>query len=311
MLPDRSKRYAGIDGEIQRLRLAGGLQIALTGFLLVLVLALVFPRRALIDELYAQNTVDDLSLSYIQNLYRSDTRNADAALLLARTQARSMAVQDIEELTLPILDAGSASQRELAAGLLLDAYQDALLSARDPRVRAHWTKQLEALLRSELEHPLAPALAQRMATAAFAAHLFDLGDQLATVSDKETSSPGIAPNERLGQLGDRALDQAQFTQAADYFFEARARAIARNDARRLFQRGVDALMRGNLYAEAMQAAERNLGDLKDDPATLRYMIGRARAAAAPDLAARYARRLVLGSKAELLPQNSAAAKGQP
>ena len=71
MLPHRSKRYAGIDGEIPRLKLATGWQLLLIGFMVVTLLAVVFPRKELVAKLYEQETLDELTLSYIQNLYLS------------------------------------------------------------------------------------------------------------------------------------------------------------------------------------------------------------------------------------------------
>ena len=96
MTPDRSKRYAGIDGEIPRLRLATNGQLLLIALLVVALLAMIFPRKQLVEKLYAQQSLDPLTLSYIQNLYQTDAHNADVAILLARAQQDDLQIGTLE-----------------------------------------------------------------------------------------------------------------------------------------------------------------------------------------------------------------------
>jgi len=60
----------------------------------------------------------------------------------------------------------------------------------------------------------------------------------------------------------------------------------------LLREGVGALMQASLFPQAMQAADRELGNLADDPDTLRYLARTALAAGDPPRAVGYARRLV-------------------
>ncbi len=89
----------------------------------------------------------------------------------------------------------------------------------------------------------------------------------------------------------RSLGLGHYRLAADLYFLAR-RGAERTEARRLYARGVGALMASSRFTEAMDEAERHLGDLKNDSETLRFLIRTARAANDNARAAEYARRLV-------------------
>jgi hypothetical protein len=73
-----------------------------------------------------------------------------------------------------------------------------------------------------------------------------------------------------------------------------ARDIAKSppDARRFFQTGVKTLMAASQYSQALEMAKLKLGDLSNDPQTLRFLSHTALAAGDPVAAAVYARKLV-------------------
>lgn len=106
MLLDRSKRYAGVDDEIPRLALSSTWQLLVIALLIVALLVLIFPRKALIASLYEQEVLDELTLSYIQNLYRAEPGNADVAILLAKSQQFELAVVDLESMLSPFISGG-------------------------------------------------------------------------------------------------------------------------------------------------------------------------------------------------------------
>jgi hypothetical protein len=64
------------------------------------------------------------------------------------------------------------------------------------------------------------------------------------------------------------------------------------EARQLFQKGVGTLMAASRFQQALVAANQHLGNLENDPVTLRYLARTALAAGDPTQAADYARRLV-------------------
>jgi len=88
------------------------------------------------------------------------------------------------------------------------------------------------------------------------------------------------------------LGQGRHALAASYYLQARERADSLDQARRLFQKGIQTYMQASLFAQAMQAAQQHLGDLVNDLPTLRYLARTALAAGQPTLATSYARQLV-------------------
>lgn len=286
MLPDRSKRYAGIDGEIPRLFLASNWQLLLTALLVLALLVLIFPRQTLIEKLYEQETLDELTLSYIQNLYRAESKNADAAILLTKAQKDTLDLATMESRLLPLVDVPDERQRIQAWILLTTAYEKALAANPDGRERKRMILQMTAILQSASRASLSAPLAQFFSAAAFALDLPRLGlDLLAQVNAEQ-------PAKTLEQYGQQALGRGDYGVAAEYFLMARDRTRAPEEARRLFQKGIGALMASSRYMQAMRAAELHLGDLADDPETLRYLARTAQAAGDPVQAAIYARRLV-------------------
>lgn len=286
MLPERSKRYAGIDGEIPRLTLASNWQLALVALLVLALLVLIFPRTTLVEKLYEQETLDALTQSYVLNLYRADSKNADAAILLTKTEQDSLDLGSMEARLLPWIDAPDPRQRISAWVMLTQAYQKALTHTSDPVERKHLINQLTRILVRASREPLRPSRLRFFATAAFEANLPRLGLAFLRNLDNED------PLQTLEQRGNMALGQGDLDAAAEYFLMARDLCGDRNQARRLFQQGIGAAMAASRYQSAMRLAQTHLGDLADDPATLRYLTRTALAAAAPLLAAEYARKLV-------------------
>jgi hypothetical protein len=286
MLPDRSKRYAGIDGEIPRLVLASYWQLALVALLVLALLVLIFPRRTLVEKLYEQDVLDDLTLSYIQNMYRADAKNPDVAILLTRAQQDRLDLQTMESRLLPLLEGGNARRRMEAWLMLVNAYEKAMAAQPDARDMARLKNKLTDLLQKAVNEKLPEPLARRFASAAFALHGPRLG--LVFLAQIEPGSTVAT----LVQYGQAALGQGDYSLAAEYFLLARDQTRDRDEGRRLLRQGVDAYMAASQFKQAMLAAEQHLGDLADDPATLRYLARTALAAGAVQQAADYARQLV-------------------
>ncbi|HEY4370616.1 MAG TPA: hypothetical protein VGN52_01655 [Burkholderiales bacterium] len=293
MLPARSKRYAGLDGEIPRLRLATGWQLALIALIMLGLLAVIFPRKALIEKLLTQEQLDPLTLSYVRNLQRTDAGNLDLALLLARVQRATLGLGEIERLLDPVMANGDARQRDEALTLLIGFYQRALekdpAGARYARIR----NPLAVLLRDIRPQDVSPYLAGQMANAAFRIELPELGLAFLNRASKESSTDVLVQQAR------NSLGVGRYTLAAEYYFLARRQTHDRERARSLFHSGIDTLMQASLFKQAMTAADREIGDLDRDPETLRYLARTALAAGDPPHAVGYARRLVFAGFGEL------------
>jgi len=286
MLPARSKRYASVDGDIPRERLTSGWQLLLLVLVVLTLYYLVFPKKILVQRLYDQDRLDDLSLSYVQNIYRADTRNADVTLLLARHRAHDMDPLDLENMVRPHLHSTDLRQREIARQLLLVAFQRQLADATTPAARARLSERVAEVIRLAMSDRMSDTLAHSYAKLAYQLDLMALGSELL---GKFASALTIA---ELEQLAYEAMGRQDYAKASYYFMLARERSTDIVKVRRYYQLGVGAYMAGGLYREALATAEAQLGRLRGDMATLRYLVKLALAAGDPALAATYARQLV-------------------
>lgn len=286
MLPERSKRYAGIDGEIPRLTLASNWQLALVALLVLALLVLIFPRTTLVEKLYEQETLDALTQSYVRNLYRADSKNADAAILLTKTELETLDLKAIETRLLPWIDAPDPRQRMSSWVMLTQSYQKALAAKPAQMERKRLIDQLTKILARASRESLRPSRSRFFATVAFEANLPRLGLTFLKQVDDEDHL------QTLEHRGTIALGQGDLDAAAEYFLMARDLSSEPDQARRLFQQGINAAMAASRFTSAMQLAQAHLGDLAHDPATLRFLTRTALAAADPLRAAEYARRLV-------------------
>jgi hypothetical protein len=96
----------------------------------------------------------------------------------------------------------------------------------------------------------------------------------------------------LGQVGEVALRNKAYDQAAQAYFAAQGASSGLVDQRRYFLAALAALVSGDQVGRACAEGEKQVGDLDKDPETLRYLLGLARQASRKDLMARYARDLV-------------------
>jgi len=286
VLPDRSKRYASTEGEIPRLGLTSNWQLLLLALFMLGLLYLIYPRNALVEQLYERDTLDELSLSYIRNLYRADTRNADAAILLAKFESARIEPRQLEQMLQPYTEAPQQRQRDLARIMLLQAYERMLAASPGRQEENRIRRLLAELMQKALDDTITRSLAQQFSHLAFRLNLPHYGEQFLLRSGAGRTL------QSLEQYGHEALARGEHEIAAGYFLMARDRAEITTAARRLFQLGISAYMSGGLYRKAVRAAEQHLGTLENDLPTLRYLVKTCLAAGEPAQAARYARRLV-------------------
>jgi polysaccharide biosynthesis protein PelB len=289
MLPSRSKRFALANQEVPRLVLTTPWQLLLITGMVLSVLVTIFPRKQLLSTLYEQRTLDPLTRSYIQNLYRAETSNIDAALLLARTQEESEDISHLEDALLPATIQGTARQRQEAFTILFDAYQWQTLHAQTTVKQNTARAQLTTLLRRAGDQNLSNSTMETFVLAALELGLKATGMRMvATLNYPD-------PVNSLQALGARALANGQYTAAASCFFFAQRKAVSIPQQRQLFQRGIETYMAANLFDTALQAARQDIGNLEDDLPTLRFLARTALSAGAPSEAARYARQLVFAN----------------
>jgi len=284
MLPNRSRRFASVDGDLPRLKLAENWQLVVIALIMGGLLTVIFPHKALVEKLYNQESRDELTLSYIENLHRTEPANVDLSILLGRAQHDKLDVAATENLILPVIAAGDARQRAEARMLLLDAYQQAL--EKHPAAENDFRSRIVDLLEAERRDEVPQRLAGAFAASAFRVEQPAIGLDFLNRIAAERSV------EVLVRYAREALGTGRHALAAEYFLLARAQVKDRAAARELFKAGIDAFMAASRFRQAMQEAAGDLGDIADDPATLRYLARTALAAGDPQQAAIFAQRLV-------------------
>ena len=336
MLLPRSKRIAGIDGEIERLRLItpGGLVVAVV--MILLLFTLIFPRRALLEALHQQEQLDDLTLAYIKNLRHVTTGDDDLTILVTRVDFDRLDYATIEAKLQPIVEKNDARLRTLAERLLnkarlremrrilvdfhgepalfdqLRQHYRRIRDGRDPRLHHEaiglW---IETLLRTPQglldKDPATRNEVAELITAADA-RPDDLSRRLSLISlammagmEEEArrllaSMDSGALRQQLPKEAEKALGYGHYETAAMLHLLARELATDREKAREAFRKAIETLMEGGLHAKALATAERYLGDLAEDAPTLRFLAKTALAAGNPQRAAEYARLLVFATQ---------------
>lgn len=276
--------------EPDRERLFSPIVIGAFGLLVMLMLMLAFPRERLQERLLQGQKTDTLTIAYLEAWLRIAPDNAEVLTELTRQYLKAQRIADAERLLarLAVSSDEDAQTRSLRVRIELAETQAYALKPDDP-ARVGRLRELDRLLTVASARPWPPGELE-----AFAAKAAALGDAAlagryyARLADAEPARAG----EWLEASAKLALGARDYAAAANAFFAARGKAHGIDEERRLFLDGVEALQAGNRLNEALLAADQQLGSLARDRETLRFLTRLALAAGRPDLADRYARRLI-------------------
>ncbi len=256
-----------------RLRLISPAAILALAGLVAAALLTLYPQRELLERILQARRDDPLTLQYLVNLHREDPDNAETTLLLAGARIAQAQVADAVRLLVPLESHPDASIRRRA--LLMHAESLPAGPARAallaPRLGEPWT-------RDELR------LIARYARVS--------GDPVLRRAVFERVAAYEHDPEWFAQAAREALGEGDYRFSAELSFRARKLAVTRPLARQYFLAGVGTLQAGNLLAEAIAAAEANIGDLANDEATILAMARLGLAAGRPDVAERWMKRLL-------------------
>ncbi|TAN82732.1 MAG: tetratricopeptide repeat protein, partial [Gallionella sp.] len=251
---------------------------ALFGIALMVLapLALIYPKQTLIQEAARQRLGDPLTANYLANLLKTDPDNLELRLLLAEQNLRLGELDEISQLLAPVGALGATGQRRAAWLLELKviAIQVAGLPAGSPQ-RADMVRRQRDIL-AELAGSVLPSdTLVDLADAAIAA------DAPATARQfyRQLARLDVPQSARwFAQAARGALGQGYYELAAELYFIARHKATNPDERRDHLIAGLKALLAESRFAQAMQAADRELGALADDPETLYALAGMARSA---------------------------------
>lgn len=274
----------------ERQRLFSPAVIAVLGVLVVLTLALAFPREKLEARLLAGRNVDSLTIAYLEAWLRADPDNTEVLAELTNEYLKGQRMADAQR-TLERLarstDPG-AQQMALAIRLSIAEQRVYVLAPTDP-ARPARIAEFDALLHEAVHRKWSN---DQLVTLAQQARALNDG-VLATQFYEQlvASDPAHANRWRVADA-EVQLGAGHYQQAADAWFAAQADAPTLGERRTLFIAGLHALQSGNLLPQALDAANRHIGDLADDPETLRFLTRLAMAAGRPDVAEGYVKRLL-------------------
>ena len=266
--------------------------IALLAAMVCIALWVLFPRQDL-ERRLSETTDSALSITYLNNLLRSDPENPRLRLLLAQRQIAHGDSTDARETLQPALD---SKQPEIHRDALWALWELTYAEFQQtPQKDSARRDALRQTLRGQL-YALASEtwpLARQRRLAALAAQFNE--PALSIEINKTLASEQNDPNEAAvfyERAARDALAVSDYATGAALYLTARKVTADPQQAKLYFMAAVRALQSGNQPLAALEMAERELGVLKNDPEVLLFLTELARAAGKPDAADRYVRRLL-------------------
>jgi hypothetical protein len=287
MLLQRSKLAAAT---LERPRLIAPWLILLTAALLLVVLALIFPFKTLVERVIATNRDDPLTVSYLHNLLRTDPQNPELRLVLARRQLSAGDLGAARDTLRPVITAADIEVRGDGLWLMWQIREKEM--QRWPPGAPERTR-LVAALREELRdlgrEQLPPSIKRELADKALAYDERELA-----LRSYAALPEGMRPTGKGGTLdmARAALGEGDYRGAALIYLAERDRAATLEKKREYFLLAMRALQSGDRNREALALAEAELKELRHDRETLLFLVGLARAAGRIDLADKYMRALL-------------------
>ncbi len=280
-----------LTAQVKRVRLLPLWMIGIFGMLIGVALALAFPRESLQARLLKQEGgVNGLSIAYLEAWLRITPDDPEFLSMLAQQYVSIGQLDDAERL---IERMRAMPQPKVQRGALL-----AQIGIAEQRAYAHDPASAERRSALEAVRNLMQATKnmqwnvgelEGLATRARALEL----PALALHYYQKLAVDDTARTQYWQQtISEMALGSGNYRVAAQAMFEQQASATSLPVQRRYFIDGLRVLQSGNLLGDAMRQAETHIGDLRNDAETLRFLTRLALAANRPDLAERYARRLL-------------------
>jgi len=306
MLLQRSKLAAGT---VERPRLASPWSIALLATMLLVVLAAIYPHQALVRRVIEAPT-NELTEAYLFNLLRTDAENPRLRLVLARNQLQAGLYDRVRETLAPVLGVRDAHTRQEATWLLWQSEETRYRrlpadSPERPEVLRSLRNQLTEIAGQEWDDSFLSGIARKALALGDTRLGLSILTRLAN-RDEGQGAHWYAEAAREGLAG------GDYRAAAEFYLIAGERSATFAEQRSNFLLAMRTMQSGNRVPEALEMAERQLAQnaaLADDGEILELLVRFARAARRPDLADKYARRLLRLSLLEQLRREQLAASG--
>lgn len=303
MLIQRSRLDAAT---LERPRLIAPWVLALLTSLTLLALIAIYPFKVLVDKVVATTRGDPLTTSYLHNLLRTDPENPELRLTLARQQFAAGQLEESQRTLEPALQANNPELRQDALWL---AWRIRVREAEAPRLTGAEREQRRAALAVELRRIAGERWPDNvLIDLARNALMLNQTDLAIDLYERAAESGGRDPAWYASAAG-VALGNGEYRVAGRLFLVARERSTTLAQRRGHFLSALRALQSGNLLPDAMETAQRELGDLAQDQETLVALVELALASNRLDLADRYVRALLRLSLLEQYRRAALAAQG--
>ncbi len=275
---------------VDRPRLAPTWLILLLLILVGGALWLLYPRQNL-EQRLAHSGESELSTNYLTNLLRSDPDNPRLRLLLAQRQIAHGETSSAHNTLQPALVADDPDVRRdaLWAQWELGWYDYQHDRSHSPDQRRAQYQALRRQIHQLAQQTWPPARLLELARRAS-----ELGEHALALALSRQLAPSDPARAALfyAQAAQEALGRGDYAGCAQLYLAARHNTTDAQAAQRYYVAAVQALQSGNQPQAALALAEREIGPLADDPATLFLLTNLARAAGRPDVAEQYVRRLL-------------------
>ena len=254
---------------------------------------LLYPRQAL-ERRLSETADSPLSAAYLHNLLRSDPENPTLRLLLARQQILHGEMDSAHVTLAPALASSNPEIHRDALWTLWELRYTQYVRTPEDRQdeRQEQLPGLRALLHTLAAEEWPLDRQRRLIT--LAAQFGDDALRKRLEQQWAQTQPQQQPQDATSyeRAARDALAAGDYAGSAELFMLARNTSDSAAQAKHFFHEALRTLRAGNDPAGALALAERELGPLADDRDTLLLVIEIARAAGRPDVADRYARRLL-------------------
>ncbi len=277
--------------------------------MILFALIAIYPHKALVKRVYEAPS-GEVTNAYLVNLLRTDPENPRLRLMLARLQMRARQYTQVLQTIAPAMASNDETLHHEAVWL---SWQSEEQRYEHLPVDAPQRLKLRQSLRLQLaeiaDHRWSEELLSDIARKALAFDNIPLGLRLFDRLAAESQGRSIY---WYVEGARSALAHSEYRAAAEFYLIARSRETSLVEQRRYFLDALYALESGDRIAEALNVAEEELKkapELIDDTKTLTILVRFARAARRPDLADKYARRLLRLSLLEYWRREQLAAQG--
>lgn len=275
---------------IKRERLAHPFFIALFGAVVAFALALMLPHERLVQRLkHAEPNA--LSVAYLEAWLRVKHDDLELISVLAHQYIQSGRSEEADPLVARMLLAPDATVRRNALLLQIQIAEQRVyaLQPEDPQ-RAALLQAVATALTKTQEYTWDTAALQNLAAQSRALNLPALSAAFYRRLAQQDPAHSGAWQALVSEL---SLAGSRYRDAAMAAFAAQTASTSLADQRKYFLSGLKALQSGNLLQLALTEAQERAGPfLENDAETLRFLITLARSANRPDLAEKYAKRLL-------------------